>query len=666
MDILQGSQVSESHHQRGSWRRAGKIFEHSRRTKWILITIAILIFILLCVSYLGYQRINRIKQEINAGQANLELAITAISGKPLDELGLVDFQEADRRLGVAENAFQKARSDLKPFYPFLKFFNGDIKASPHLLDLVLEATQSARDLYAGMLPILTEFTANAKNPLLYGKGAVEQFIALFVAGQPKLVDGRDHLANALAASQQIDRSGLSDKVAALVDKVDRILPRLYSAAEALAVMPDLLEDLFGLQEQKVYLLLSQNNDELRPTGGWIGTYGILVVSDGQITNSEYHSNLPPYPTPPDMACPATLPSWWVRLQKPVWACWDAQWTADFPTLAQQSEWFYDQGKNLYAPVDGVVAIDLTGAENLLKAIGPVEVDDYGVTVTDKNMRDLIYQYKIQGGEEPHKRLLASMFKAIIGNLVALLSEKTPAILKALWSSVQEKHLLFYFNSPGLESLITSAGADGGILPAQGDYLFVVDSSLTSKGYRSIVERIEYDATINSDGSLIGMATLNWFFPAEAVRNDPALSNDYRTVHGKPPAFLDISRIYIPQGSVWSGTDGNDSPTQFDEEKDRLMFGNQFVLAPGAGRQIQQHYLLPDLIQKIGSRSYYRLLIQKQPGTGAHELTVRITLPLGAELLSSSPKPTSVSDLPRRVVEFHTRLTADRTFEIVFR
>ncbi|MFQ5616620.1 MAG: hypothetical protein ACE5GO_09215 [Anaerolineales bacterium] len=57
---------------------------------------------------------------------------------------------------------------------------------------------------------------------------------------------------------------------------------------------------------------------------------------------------------------------------------------------------------------------------------------------------------------------------------------------------------------------------------------------------------------------------------------------------------------------------------------------------------------------MGDRFYYRLTVQKQPGTRAHWLTVRITLPDGTELVGSTPEASSVYELRETVVEFRTR------------
>ncbi|MFQ5616345.1 MAG: DUF4012 domain-containing protein [Anaerolineales bacterium] len=642
--------------------------ESSRHRLVVSIFAGLFAFVCVVVVFilpLGASR--RIEQLLRNGQWHINRAVAAITEKPFAELTLSDFEEADQHLLQAEVFFRQAQDDARTYAPLLGLLGGDAKALPHLLEIAVNASLAGQELYAGMEPLLTLVLAGPDNPALaYRTGYEERIIAPLLAGQPRLIDAREHLAEALAASQKIDRATLSDNVAATMDEVAVLLPRLYTLADTLVDAPELLTNLLGLREPKVYLMLAQNNDELRPTGGWVGTFGVVVIEEGQIVDFEYHSTSPPNLAPPDEECPVESPAWWIQLQEPVWGCWDAQWTADFPTLAGQAEWFYESGENSHVPVDGVIAIDLSGAETLLAVLGEVEVPDYGEVINAGNMRTRVYYYRSLEGEQPHKQFLASLFQTIVSNLVEIPPGQGAVILDALRTSLIEKHLLFYFHDPGLAALAAEMGMDGAISPTTSDYLFVVDSSLTTKAYSSIEENIEYEVIINPDGSLTGRATVGWFFPSGARVEDPAIAQVDWDAIGREPEFLDFARVYIPPGSAWSGTEGNDSPTQFAEEGGKLMLGNRVLVELGESKQIRHHYLVPDMIRQVGERSYYRLIVQKQPGTRGHWLTVRVILPKGAELVGSTPEASSVYELRETVVEFRTRLVTDQIFEVVFR
>jgi hypothetical protein len=622
------------------------------------------------IAVLGYLKVARVEQQLQSGRLQLNLASAAITQKPLGELRLADFEAVNDHLGQAEAWFRQAQAEVRFFVPLLDLVGGDAGALPHLIDLAVNTSVAGQELYAGLEPLLAAQLAEPDNPTWVNRMKLGQrIIEPLLASHPHLLNARDHLAEALAARAQIDRTALSqEEVIAALAEVDEQLPRLYKLADLLAAMPNRLTNLLGLQKQKVYLILSQNNDELRPTGGWIGAYGVLVVEKGEIVAYEFHSSYSPILRPPDEECPGENPAWWIQLLEPVWRCFYAQWTADFPTLARQVEWFYEQGGNTPAPIAGVIAIDLMGMETLLAALGPVELPAYGEVIDVGNMRTRFYDYRarsINGEEEIHKRFLASMFEAVTNRPSEASPEQMVAILNALVRSLREKHLLLYFEDPDLAAWVAELNGDGAIHPTMDDYLFVVDSSLIGKVYNSIEESIEYEVMINPDGTLAGQVTINWFFPASAVETDPAIAHQFAGT-GQSPTFGNMARVYIPQGSLWVGTKGNNSPTQFAEEGGKLMLGNWVVVAPGERQQIRHYYLVPTKIEQIDGRSYYRLTVQKQPGTQAHSLTVRVILPEKVELIASTPKASVVYEEGQTMVEFETRLATDQTFEVVFR
>src|SRR5258706_15817855 len=48
-------------------------------------------------------------------------------------------------------------------------------------------------------------------------------------------------------------------------------------------------DLLGMKNKKTYLLLFQNNAELRPGGGFIGSYGLAVINKGKLQQLTIHN-----------------------------------------------------------------------------------------------------------------------------------------------------------------------------------------------------------------------------------------------------------------------------------------------------------------------------------------------------------------------------------------
>jgi hypothetical protein len=104
---------------------------------------------------------------------------------------------------------------------------------------------------------------------------------------------------------------------------------------------------------KTYLLLVQNEDELRPTGGFITAAGTLLLQDGKIGNLEFSNSgnadnwTKPYPSAP----------WQLReyMNSPVLVFRDTNWFVNYPTATRYVEQLYSYTSN--HSVDGVIAFD---------------------------------------------------------------------------------------------------------------------------------------------------------------------------------------------------------------------------------------------------------------------------------------------------------------------
>src|SRR3990167_11027276 len=142
-------------------------------------------------------------------------------------------------------------------------------------------------------------------------------------------------------------------------------------------------------EERAYLILFQNNLELRPGGGFIGSFGILKVRDGNVADFAVHDTgnfdgripstvEPPYP----MRETLKIDSWKLR---------DSNYSPDFPENAEWAETFYQMGQG-EERFDGVVAVTANVLTSFLKVTGPVEIEGFpGTYSADNAIVDLEYQ-----------------------------------------------------------------------------------------------------------------------------------------------------------------------------------------------------------------------------------------------------------------------------------
>ena len=83
-----------------------------------------------------------------------------------------------------------------------------------------------------------------------------------------------NLADAESYRAEIDAETLSAQLAKQVNRFDKGLPLLKMALDFAPAVPSLL----GVDEPRTYLIIAQNNDELRATGGFISGVGTVTFT----------------------------------------------------------------------------------------------------------------------------------------------------------------------------------------------------------------------------------------------------------------------------------------------------------------------------------------------------------------------------------------------------
>lgn len=234
----------------------------------------------------------------------------------------------------------------------------------------------------------------------------------------------------------LEQGKISSSILQNIETINPLIKLLFATV-------DIAPAIFGLEGQRAYLILLQDNTELRPSGGTIESYGVLKLNMGKITEFTMHdvsdadSQLRGHVEPP----------FGVRryLQQVHWRMRDSGFDVDFVKSALSSSSF------LFAEtdqrVDGVIALDASFIKSILHAIGPVKVISYGETVDEKNLYFLIQSHakKIPPDPVRQKEFLTSLSEAIVAKIS---NAKTPYLLvaQAILDALLQKHLLFALDS----------------------------------------------------------------------------------------------------------------------------------------------------------------------------------------------------------------------------
>lgn len=419
--------------------------------------------------------------------------------------------------------------------------------------------------------------------------------------------------------------------------------QLAGSADALA---SLLPELSGFSSPKTYLLLFQNNTEMRPAGGFIGAYAVVRVENGrpetlavegtEILDKRTPASWKPVPPRP-IADHLKVDRWYFR---------DSNWSPDFAESAKKALAFYRAEGGVAADdVDAVVAVTPTVLEEILALTGPLSVQ--GIQFAGDNVTETL-EYEVEYGYDDrglpfHER------KQILGPFMHALQKKVEetAVFKlgrygALARRMaEEKHVLFYSPHEEWQAAARQAGVTGEIRRADGDYLLWADANLAALKTDHAMDRaLQYSLLRSGDGTTA----------TAAMEYRHRGRFDWRTTR-----YRSYARVYVPLGSQLVsaqviGKDGRTVPAQSvdrGEELGKSWFGAFISIEPGDAKTLSFTYRLPDSAVPGAVGSTYALLVQKQAGTIAHGLTLN---------LDFDTTSTTV---------MHTDLRVDREFRVNF-
>ena len=368
-------------------------------------------------------------------------------------------------------------------------------------------------------------------------------------------------------------------------------------------------ELTGFGREKTYLFLFYNNLELRPTGGYLGNFGIAKIENGEIKSFEIHdTNIfdgfgkvktePPRPIKEYLK----VDNWQMR---------DSNWSPDFPSAAAQAGYFYKlQGGQ--ENFDGIIAINASVLPGVLNLTGPIYLEQFN---EEFNAENVLYQleYEVEKryvarGIDPGERKLAfkTLVKALANQLASGNFWQDKKLRNFVFQELNKKNILLFFKNSEIQKAISGLKWDGKIdLGWPGDYLMINEANLGGKKSNAFIKReIEYSVDLSREKP---EAKLKITYTHQGEQKD-WFSDDYRF-------FL---RVYVPNGSWLSQARGTDSEAQFAEEFGKTVFGGWTIVPVNSQKTIEYDYFLPE---KIKQGDIYRLLIEKQ--AGVNQIPIKI-------------------------------------------
>ena len=388
---------------------------------------------------------------------------------------------------------------------------------------------------------------------------------------------------------------------------------------------------FGENGKKKYLVLLQNNMELRPTGGYIGSFALVTFEGGRMSDLavwdvfEADGQLKGHVEPP--------PAIKLYLDEGGWFLRDSNWDPDFRVSAQRAEWFLD--KEIDEKVDGVMALDLELVKNLLVLTGPVHLGDFDKNIDSNNLFETL-QNEIENNFFPGSTKKANLLTGLTRELNEKIKDLRPgkkfALGKILYQGLEEKHLQVYLHDEGLQNALSHLGWDGGVdkgsLCGQNcfsDYLGIVEANLGVNKANLYIERKISASVILGEKGIQKKVVLE-------IKNNATKDLGLK---GRYKAYV---RILAPQGSFFNDVElvvGDRSTKLFPEispVRDHIEAGVLVIIDPQEIGSLTFSWVTSANLN-FKEKGEYDLLVRKQAGTRVDPLTINIFSPKNLNVIA---------------------------------
>lgn len=559
---------------------------------WILIFLLFSPFVFtLIFSFLGLNTLYYAKNEIDKGnfagaKSSLRLSTTFFS------LG----KEASKALNFQAKIIGRENN--------LKRLSADIDLRHKISQAILHTFDS--EIYFSKI-----FSGKSENP------------------KEDFAKGENYLKSAILTLEKVKAEGkIPAPVLQRMEIIDPLIKLLSNTS-------DTLPSVFGMEGPRIYLLLLQNNMILRPTGGFIDSYGILKVNMGKITAFSIHDvydadkQLKGHVEPP-FAIRRYLPSahWYLK---------DSNFDVDFVRSASISSnfLFVETGQK----ADGIIGVDLSFVKNILHAVGPVYLENYKEMVDENNFFELT--------RTQNKDFLRSLYKSIIAKISA---ENIPYLLLAqsISDSLTQKHLIFSFNN-NTQNIFTVNGWSSSLWDERkederslNDFLGISEANLGINKVNYFIKRqVVQKVKIERGGEIL--EELNISYKNDDITED--YKNYLRIILPNNTTLSEISINDIPQNIIDVVTDplvyeDRNFKPPFGLEVERVIQDNKaiygFVVTVPASEivKVKVKYAIPGNVSGLDTFSY-NLKLFKQPGVDSITYSLLLAHPDSFNVIKNS-------------------------------
>jgi len=397
-------------------------------------------------------------------------------------------------------------------------------------------------------------------------------------------------------------------------------------------VPKNVENILGIGEGgKSYLILFQNNAEIRPSGGFIGSFARIDFKDGELQKLDFEKNIYTLDKAFIESGKAPDPPSEYKDFINVWTMRDSNIFADFEVSAKKVSWFYKEESG--NDVDGVLAIDTTLFRRLLDIVGPIEMPEYDMTVTAENfLRDVQYQVEVgyfenkdNWSENQPKKILSDMLPIFMGRIFSDKNHQKE-LLEQLVRAINEKHIIAYFENSKIQDLVSGINMAGKIKNTTGDYIMVSDANIGGlKSSLNIAQTYLHNIVIDDQGNASEKLSIIRKHKGSYEWPDGENKNYIKVFL---PLSTEVEKVdFVAGNNIRKSADGQDGFSKSVEYGKSVVAFWQNTL-PGSDSQSDIYYSRSKVVSLDEEVVIYNITLQKQPGIESFSYNLNLVYPDG--------------------------------------
>jgi hypothetical protein len=588
--------------------------------KYLSIFLGVLLVFVVLTYFVVIRPILSLTKNVNAIQDD----VNKLSQALITDRDLVAYDENLKKLELDLNNLKSDRDKnighLRNF-PIVKDFYPD---TDHFINAGLKLVEGGKEIRPIVEPFADALGMKLTKEQQVKKVGFADAVATWITVMPKVADKLDPVIG------KLDEAGRElNKVDAKKYKINilGIYKKDYSSAivfaqkslleaknygpdikEALTIFPGILGVGTG---EKRYMIIMQNNAEIRATGGFWTNFATFKIQNALLT-SDFSSKdmysiditldaIDKYYTFP------TAPESYKRFLKVerLYAR-DANISPDFPTAIDKFGLYYKLAAGVnpseYKPINGYIGINTEVVKEFIEITGAVNVN--GVTFNKDNV--VLELEKIASlnlaQQVGRKKVLGDLMESMLKNVFESDSFLWPQLIEKGVDLMNRKQIVIFLADPASQKLIEKYGYGGRIVdPVAGDYSYFVSTNLGGDKTNMFVTR-EFSHTLAKENN-------KWVRTTKVKYAYPRPTAEYNDFVKR---YQDWFRFYLPEGAELVSIKGNEVETTYtDKERGKVYYGGFMTLAPEETKEIEIKYYIPE---KLITNNEYNLYVQKQSGT----------------------------------------------------